>query len=100
MIPIPLTPETEALARRIVWFEPPAEALADPIRFMAYAMTYATVADLAVMRPYVSDDDFREALDKAPPGLSTPGLGHIGMRGWAAIRRRPCRCESLDRPAI
>ena len=73
MIPIPLTPETEALARRIVWFEPPAEALADPIRFMAYAMTYATVADLAVMRPYVWDDDFREALDKAPPGIIDPG---------------------------
>jgi hypothetical protein len=37
MKPIPLTPETEAAARRIIWFEKPAKALSDPIRFMAYA---------------------------------------------------------------
>ncbi len=27
MTPIPLTPETEALARRLIWFEEPANAL-------------------------------------------------------------------------
>ena len=32
---IPLNPDTERVARRIIWFEPPAEALADPVRFMA-----------------------------------------------------------------
>ena len=31
MKPIPLNPETEAVARRVVWFEEPAEALEDPI---------------------------------------------------------------------
>ncbi|WP_428487009.1 hypothetical protein [Rhodopila sp.] len=72
MTAIPLNPETQALARRIVWFEPPEQALADPIRFMAYVMAYATPADLEVLRRYVSDDDFREALDKAPPGIIDP----------------------------
>ena len=76
MKPIPLTPETEAVARRVIWFEEPHEALADPIRFMAYAMTWATHADMKVLRRYVSDDDFREALDKAPPGIIDP-------RSWA-----------------
>ncbi len=33
MKPIPLDPETEAVARRVVWFEEPVEALCDPIRF-------------------------------------------------------------------
>jgi len=74
--PIPLNPETEAVARRVVWFEEAAEALEDPIRFMAYAMKHATHEDMRVLRRYVSDEDFREALDKAPPGIIDP-------RSWA-----------------
>src|ERR1700689_5681229 len=76
MKPIPLTRETRAVARRIVWFETPAEALADPVRFMAYAMATATHADMKVLRRHVSDEDFREALDHAPPGIIDP-------RSWA-----------------
>jgi hypothetical protein len=76
MKPIPLNPDTERVARRVVWFEPPAAALADPVRFMAYAMSYATHDDMTVIRRYVSDDDFREALDRAPPGIIDP-------RSWA-----------------
>jgi hypothetical protein len=29
MNPIPLNPDTEEVARRVVWFEPPTQALAD-----------------------------------------------------------------------
>ena len=76
MKPIPLTPETAAIARRVIWFEAPAQALSDPIRFMAYAMASATHEDMQALRRYVSDDDFREALDKAPPGIIDP-------RSWA-----------------
>ena len=76
MKPIPLNPETEAIARRVVWFEEPAEALEDPIRFMAYAMKHAVHDDMKVLRRYVSDEDFREALYKAPPGIIDP-------RSWA-----------------
>ena len=76
MKPIPVTPETAEVARRIVWFEPPEESLADPVRFMAYAMASATHEDMNVLRRYVSAEDFREALDKAPPGI-------IDRRSWA-----------------
>lgn len=76
MKPIPLNAETEEVARRVVWFEPPKDALADPVRFMAYAMRYATHEDMEVLRRYVSDGDFQEALDKAPPGI-------IDGRSWA-----------------
>lgn len=76
MKPIPLNDETVALAERLVWFEPAAEALADPIRFMAYAFARATHEDMKVLRVYLDDDDFREALDKAPPGIIDP-------RSWA-----------------
>jgi len=73
---IPLNPETETVARRIVWFESPAEALADPVRFVAYAAARATHEDMKVVRRYVNDEDFVEALDKAPPGIIDP-------RSWA-----------------
>ncbi len=73
---IPLNSETEAIARRVIWFESPAEATADPIRFMAYAMTYARHEDMRVLRRYVSDEEFREALDGAPAGI-------VDARSWA-----------------
>jgi hypothetical protein len=73
---IPLTAETEELAKRLVWFESPAEALADPIRFTAYAFARATHEDMKILRGIVSDDDLREALDNAPPGIIDP-------RSWA-----------------
>ncbi|HVJ52183.1 MAG TPA: hypothetical protein VM689_06965 [Aliidongia sp.] len=76
MKPIPPTPEIAEIARRIVWFEPPTKALQDPIRFMAYAMAHATHEDMKAIRRYVSDEDFIEALEKAPPGI-------IDGRSWA-----------------
>lgn len=72
MRPIPVTPETAEVARRIIWFEEPEKALADPVRFMAYAMTYAHHKDMRVIRQHVSDDEIRQALDTAPPGIIDP----------------------------
>ena len=43
---------------------------------MAYAMASAVHEDMQALRRYVSDDDFREALDNAPPGIIDP-------RSWA-----------------
>ena len=86
MRPIPLNPETAALARRLVWFDSPQDALADPVRFMAYVLAHATIADLAIVRRYVTEAEFREALDRAPPGIIDP-------RSWAywhaRLRRYP-----------
>jgi hypothetical protein len=76
MKPIPLNTEIELVARRVVWFESPEESLADPVRFMAYAMAHATHEDMKVIRRYVDDADFLEALEKAPPGIIDP-------RSWA-----------------
>ncbi len=76
MKPIPLNDETRAIASRIVWFEPPAQALADPVRFMAYAFARATHQDMKALRAYLNDTDLEEALDTAPPGVIDP-------RSWA-----------------
>lgn len=73
---IPATARVLEVARRVVWLEDPEKALANPVRFMAYAMTCARHEDMRVIRQYVSDDEMREALDGAPPGIIDP-------RSWA-----------------
>ncbi len=72
MRPIPQNDETRGLARSLVWFETPEEALADPVRFMAYAFARATHEEMKRLRRHVSDDDLLEALAKAPPGIIDP----------------------------
>ncbi|GJL49504.1 hypothetical protein [Nitrospira sp. M1] len=71
-----LTDELVKVAERVIWFEKPEEALTDPIRFVTYAMTYGTHEDMKVIKQYLSDDDLREVLAKAPPGIFDP-------RSWA-----------------
>ena len=91
MKPLPLTPNILEIARGVIWFEPPEQALSDPVRFMAYAMTYATPEDMRAIRKHVSDDDFREALDRAPPGIIDP-------RSWAYWNSKMGRYPAPPRP--
>ncbi len=84
MTPIPLTDETTALARRLVWYEEPLDALSDPVRFMAYAFERATHQDMKVLRQYMTELDLCAALDAAPPGI-------IGPRSWAYWNARAGR---------
>ena len=72
MPPLPRTPELLAIAQRVIWFEPPEKALSDTARFMAYAMANAGPQDMAVIRTYVSDQQFLAAIDAAPPGIIDP----------------------------
>jgi hypothetical protein len=60
MKPLPETPELLAVAERVVWFKPPAEALADPVHFLAHVMTYGTVEDLRALVGVVDQNEFRE----------------------------------------
>ena len=73
MKPFPVNDETIALARRLVWFESAEKALADPVRFMAYAFARATHEEMQALRAFLDDSDLREALDKAPPGIIPMG---------------------------
>lgn len=70
------TDELRQIARRIVWFESPEQALANPVRFVAYAMRYATFEDMEIIRKSVTDEQLRMALRCAPPGI-------IDLRSWA-----------------
>lgn len=64
------------MAQRVVWFKDPADALADPIHFLAHVMTYGTMEDLRAIAGVVGDEDFREALERAPAGV-------FDGRSWA-----------------
>jgi hypothetical protein len=73
---IPFNDETEALIRRVIWFEDPETAVKDTARFLAYAMTYATPPDMNIIRRFISNEDFRSLLPQIPPGIVDP-------RSWA-----------------
>lgn len=76
MKPLPLVPELLSIAPRVVWFEQPEQVLNNATRFLAYLMTYGTADDIATVRKYVADEDFKEALDSAPAGI-------MDARSWA-----------------
>ncbi len=46
---LPVTPELLKVARRVVWFEEPEAALADPVHFLTHVMTYGTIEDLGAL---------------------------------------------------
>ena len=73
---LPLTKEIAEISKRVIHFEKPEQAIAHPARFIAYAMTYGTNKDIAVIRRYYSEDDLRAALTDAPPGI-------FDGRSWA-----------------
>jgi len=73
---LPDVPELHALARRVVWFKSPSEAIAMPVHFIAHVLTYGTHEDVSVLRRFVPDDDLREALARAARGV-------FDDRSWA-----------------
>lgn len=73
---LPHNADLLGVAPRVIWFEPPEQALANPVRFLAYLMTYGTLDEIKVVRRYLDLSDFREALEQAPPGI-------IDERSWA-----------------
>jgi hypothetical protein len=69
MKPIPVNAETLTLARRCVWYKPPADTLRNPVHLAAHAMAHGTRDDVAVLRRHVGDEGLIEALRNAPPGV-------------------------------
>ncbi len=68
--------DLEQVAKRLVWWKEPADALADPNRFLAQVMTYGTVEDLIVVERYFPDSALREVLANPPSGV-------FDVRSWS-----------------
>lgn len=76
MNPLPHNADLLAIAPRVIWFEEPEKALANPLRFLAYLMTYGTAEEISVVRRYAREEDFQKAIENAPPGV-------FDARSWA-----------------
>lgn len=72
---LPVTCELP-VARRVMWFEEPERALAQPVQFVAHVMMYGGVEDLKALRGIVGKNEYREVLEHAPSGL-------FDARSWA-----------------
>lgn len=62
-------PDVVRVVARLCWWKTPAEALADPIRFVAQVMTLGSWDDVQTTRARLGDELFRQALTQAPPGV-------------------------------
>ena len=72
MISLPNTPELKAVARRVIWFEKPDDALQNPIHFLTYLLTYGTHEDVKSVRKYLTDSELLYVLDNVAPGIMDP----------------------------
>ncbi len=73
---LPHNAELEAVAGRTVWFKPPADAIAMPVHFIAHVLKFGTHEDVTTLRKFISDDELKEAVEHAPPGI-------FDARSWA-----------------
>lgn len=66
---MPLTEELKSVAARVVWFKTPEETLSDSVYFLCYLMRHGLPEDVIIARRYFTDGDFKQALNKAYPGI-------------------------------
>ena len=71
-----MTRELEKVARALVWWETPEQALGQPRRFLAQVMTLGTWEEVQSVKLALGCDAFRDALQHAPPGI-------FDGRSWA-----------------
>jgi hypothetical protein len=57
------------VAKRVVWFKAPDDAVKDVKLFLAHVMTYGTLTDLTTTLQYFSEKDFEAVLNDPPPGV-------------------------------
>ncbi len=61
--------ELRRVAKRVVWFKTPEEALGDKKSFLAHVMTYSTLEDIVTTMRHYSDADFDLVLADPPAGI-------------------------------
>jgi len=64
-----------SVAKRVVWFNSPADTLEDKNFFLAQVMTFGTLRDIRVVLESYPETDFEAVLDDPPPGV-------FDVRSW------------------
>jgi len=91
MLPAGLMAQARKVARRYIWWEPPAKTLTNLPRFLAHAMNLATWEDQVWLETNFSRDRLRQALQRAPAGTFTArswNFWHVRL-GARSIPRLP-----------
>ena len=57
------------MARKYVWWQPPAKTLADPRLLVAQMMALGTVGDVRWLLSRISEDELRGVLNDPPIGI-------------------------------
>lgn len=70
------SPELQQIARRLVWWKTPEQALADLSHFLAQVMTLGTWKDVQRVRAEVGEDALRDTLRRPPAGIFDPRSWH------------------------
>ena len=61
--------ELIGIAKRVNWFDNPETLVKNTDRFLCYFMQYCQAKDIIIVKKYFSQQQFRKALDTAPPGI-------------------------------
>jgi hypothetical protein len=77
---VPKTPELLSIARRLVWWLPPKEALGEQRLFLARVMTLGTWDDVETVRAGLGEDALRETLNAPPAGIFDAPSWHYWHR--------------------
>ena len=64
------------IARRVCWWQPAEETLADTPLFLCRLMALGTWDDAAFCLVHFGEDAFRSAIKSAPPGVLDPRSWH------------------------
>jgi hypothetical protein len=92
MITEPYVAELIRIARKVVWFDAPEQALRDLKTFLAHSMVYGSPADIAVVERYLQQDEFRKVPEDRRQGCSLWKPGPFGISlGIAPIPPLPRR---------
>jgi hypothetical protein len=67
----PYPAELLQIARKVVWYHAPEQTLRDVKTFLAHLMVYGAPDDVAVAERYISQEEFRKALESAPAAVFT-----------------------------
>ena len=92
---LPVDAEMRRIARRVIWFEPPEQALSRPARFLCYLMTHGRPEDVLPVMERVGREAFRAALRQALPGIMDARSWHywhvvLDMEPTPPLPRRAC----------
>lgn len=87
-----MEPRLELLARRYVWWRPPAEAVADERQFVAQVMAFGTWDDAHWLLARLGEAAFRRVLRDPPPGVLDAKawtFWHLRLLGERPAQARP-----------